>query len=122
MLEFEEVVVMGHGLCGGCHAALTRDLHGATHGQGGFIVDWIEMLDEARDRVIALHGDARDRDVGRAMEQEAVRVSLANLRTFPWVAERENGGRLALKGAYFDVSDGLLHLLDVESGTFAPYA
>ena len=27
------------------------------------------------------------------MEQEAVKVSLANLRTFPWIAEREAGGR-----------------------------
>src|SRR5918912_1488588 len=46
------------------------------------------------------------------MEQEAVKVSLANLRTFPWIAERERDGRLTLHGAYFSIAEGRLYLLD----------
>jgi carbonic anhydrase len=114
-LQVEEVVVMGHGFCGGCAAALTGQFDDAAHGEGHFIADWIEMLREARDKVRAEHGEDF-----RAMEMEGVRVSLANLRTFPWVRERESDGRLKLHGAYFAISDGVLHLLDEASGEFAP--
>ncbi|MGZ8328360.1 MAG: carbonic anhydrase, partial [Allosphingosinicella sp.] len=87
----------------------------AAHGEGHFIADWIELLREARDKVRAEHGEDF-----RAMELEGVRVSLANLRTFPWVREREADGRLKLHGAYFAISDGVLHVLDEAGGEFAP--
>src|SRR3546814_12680568 len=68
ILEVEEIVVMGHGRCGGCHASLTQSFKGATTGEGGFIASWIELLDEARERVVAEHGDACERPVLRARE------------------------------------------------------
>ena len=54
------------------------------------------------------------------MEQEAVAVSLANLRTFPFVVEAEAAGRLRLQGAWFAIRDGVLRLLDETSGRFEP--
>ena len=120
-LEVEEVIVLGHGFCGGCAAALTGQFDDAPHGQGHFIADWIDLLDSARERVRARHrGDELDRSAFRDMELEAVRVSIANLRTFPWVAERERGGRLALHGAFFSIAEGVLHVLDETSGRFEP--
>jgi carbonic anhydrase len=47
-------------------------------------------------------------------------VSLRNLRTFPWIREREADGRLKLHGAVFAISDGLLYLCDEATGAFAP--
>lgn len=117
-LQVEEIVVMGHGFCGGCAAALTSQFAGAEHGQGGFIAHWISMLDEAREKVLAEHPQL-DRAAFRAMEMEAVRISLRNLRTFPWVREREEAGRLKLHGAFFAISDGELHLLDEQAGRFS---
>ena len=116
-LKVREIVVMGHGKCGGCKAALTRSLHGAEPGRGGFIADWIDLLDEAREKVVAEHG-TEGRDAERAMEQEGVKVSLANLRTFPCVTELEKQGRLRLRGTFFAISDGVLHLLDEDGGDF----
>src|SRR3546814_2444902 len=46
-LKVEEIVVMGHGMCGGCHAALHRAMAGADPGRGGFLADWIAGLDDA---------------------------------------------------------------------------
>jgi carbonic anhydrase len=54
------------------------------------------------------------------MEHEAVKVSLANLRTFPWIAERERAGSLKLHGAHFSISEGRLYVLDEAEGTFRP--
>jgi carbonic anhydrase len=115
-LEVPEIVVMGHGACGGIRAALSREFEHAVPGEGGFIAHWIDLLDEARDRIVAEHGDSEE--AIRALELEAVRVSLANLRTFPCITEREAAGRLRLHGAYFAIADGVLHLLDKATGAF----
>ena len=55
-----------------------------------------------------------------AMELAAVRVSLANLRTFPCIEEKEKRGTLKLRGALFAISDGILHVLDEATGEFSP--
>ena len=119
VLRVREIVVMGPGMCGGCQAALTQELRDAEPGEGGFIANWIDMLDDARDEVADRLGTT-GRPAERAMEQAAVRVSLANLRTFPCIAEKEKRGTLTLRGAYFAISDGELCLLDERTGKFSP--
>lgn len=119
VLKVREIIVMGHGLCGGCKAALTQELQGTEPGQGGFVADWIALLDEARDSVAHVHGTT-GRPAERAMEQAGVKVSLENLRTFPCVQQKEAKGTLTLRGAFFAISDGVLHLLDESTGEFAP--
>jgi len=119
-LMVEEIIVMGHGFCGGCAAALTGQFENAGLGEGGFIAHWIEMLSPARAAIRAAHPEPLERDAFRAMEHEGVRISLGNLRTFPWVSERERSGKLRLRGAFFALTDGILHLLDESSGRFAP--
>jgi len=118
-LQVQELVVMGHGSCGGCAAALTGQFAGATSGAGHFIAHWVEMLDEARERVRRDYPELGP-DAVRAMEHEGVRVSLTNLMTFPWVRERVADGRLKLHGAYFAIADGALHVLDPATGAFSP--
>jgi carbonic anhydrase len=118
-LNVEGIMVMGHGLCGGCAAALTGRFDGTPPGEGHFIADWVRMLEEARDRVRARHPEP-DQQALLDMEQEAVKVSLANLRTFPWIAERERDGRLALHGAHFSIAEGRLNVLDEAEGNFRP--
>ena len=118
-LEVEEIVVMGHGLCGGCAAALTGQFDDATHGEGHFIAGWVALLDEARAVVRSKH-DELGPEAFVEMELQAVKVSLANLRTFPWIAEREATGRLSLHGCHFSISEGQLYMLDEAEDTFRP--
>lgn len=118
-LEVGEILVMGHGLCGGCAAALTGQFDDTEPGKGHFIADWVRMLDSARDRIRARHAEL-DRDAFLEMEREAVKVSLANLRTFPWIAEREQAGRLKLHGAHFSIAEGRLYMLDEAEDHFRP--
>lgn len=121
VLEVEEIVVLGHGMCGGCQAALSQKMLGAEPGKGGFIADWIDLLDEARVSVAAEHG-TEGRKAERAMEQAAVKVSIENLRSFPCIQVKEGKGKLRLRGAFFAISDGVLHWLDEDSGNFQPVA
>ncbi|WBH16565.1 carbonic anhydrase [Sphingomonas radiodurans] len=116
-LKVSEVVVIGHGSCGGCAAALSHRFRGSEPGEGGFIDHWVDMLDGARERILAQYGDGPD--AAREMELETVRVSLKNLRSFPFVREREAAGDLTIHGAYFAIRDGVLHVLK-EDGSFGP--
>ena len=114
-----EILVMGHGLCGGCAAALTGQFADSEPGEGHFIADWVRMLDDARERVRISHPDLESAAF-LAMEREAVKVSLANLRTFPWIVEREKAGSLTLHGAHFAIAEGALYMLDEAEGSFRP--
>lgn len=109
-LEVKHIVIMGHGACGGISAAL------AGHGEPDriFIDKWIGLLDEARDRVVA----EAPADPQHALELEGIKVSLANLRTFPFVAEREKAGTLKLHGCWFAIAEGTLYELDEASDRF----
>jgi carbonic anhydrase len=118
-LKVGEILVMGHGMCGGCAAALTGQFDDVPPGECHFIGDWVRMLEETRDQVRSRH-DALDRRAFLDMEREAVKVSLANLRTFPWIAERENAGELKLHGAHFSIAEGRLYVLDEAEGEFRP--
>ena len=117
-LKVSEILVLGHGGCGGCAAALSAQFRDAPDGAGGFIARWISMLDGARESVLADYGGDVDEHAVAAMEHAAVRVSLANLRTFPWVRDGEAAETLKLHGAWFAIADGGLQLLDETSGLF----
>ncbi len=84
VLGVEEIVVVGHGLCGGCKAALTQELQDAPIWRRRFHrqldIDAGRMLGPTS---LPQHGEDRGRVAGRAMEQAAVKVSLDNLRSFP---------------------------------------
>jgi carbonic anhydrase len=117
-LEVEHIVVFGHGRCGGIKASLTGCFGHSEEGCGGFIQHWMDIISTAREKVLAAAELAPDMDAQRLLELAAIRVSLENLRTFPFVKRREEEGRLQLHGAFFDISDGILRLLEVQSDRF----
>ena len=117
-LNVPEIVVMGHERCGGIQAALTGQFHGAPPGEGGFVHRWMEQIDEAATEIAERNGIGDD--AARMLEEVAIRQSLGNLRTFPFVAEREREGRLAVVGCHFSIAEGQLYLLDEAEDSFRP--
>lgn len=112
VLGVKDLVVMGHALCGGIRALR----EGVPAEAGDFIAGWINIAGRARDA--GLRCDTPE-EAQEACEHEAVRISIANLLTFPWVAEAVAAGTLALHGAHFGVATGRLVLMDAQ-GHFAP--
>jgi carbonic anhydrase len=119
-LKVHDIVVLGHARCGGVAAALSGVFDHAEHGEGGFIANWISIMEPARDKIRAAAKLSNDIDGTSALELEAIRISLGNLRTFPFVAAAEAEGTLKLHGALFDIADGVLRLLDSETDRFVP--
>lgn len=112
-LEVKHIVVLGHGQCGGIKAALAGPNIG--HGETTFVDHWMGIVQAARDDVVAQAPD----NPQRALEWEAIKVSLRNLRTFPFIADREAQGELKLHGAWFAIAEGSLYVLDEADGRFA---
>ena len=108
-LGVQDLIVLGHGLCGGVEALLAD-----TAAPGDFVGPWIGLAQRARTCVLA--GDASGRQL--AGEHAVVRVSLENLATFPWIASRVAEGRLRLHGMHFDVRTGVLAILQPGGGSF----
>jgi carbonic anhydrase len=109
VLQVTDLIVLGHGMCGGIRALLDPAL-----APKEFVGPWMSIAKRARDRVLACN----PADPQTACEHEGVKVSLENLRTFPWIAEREADGRLRLHGGSFDIRTGVLEVLRPD-GTFA---
>lgn len=116
VLEVEQIVVMGHGLCGGVSAALAA---AANRPVGRFIKPWVDQLAAVRDDLLVRMPNAPENARQLQLEHLAVRQSLANLMTFPFVAAAVDGKRLNLEGAWFSIAEGELHWLDRETAQFA---
>jgi len=114
-LEVEQIVVMGHGQCGGIHACLE-----AARGRAPsyFIGKWVEIAAPARDAIIAGHPDAPEAEHQRQLEMGSIRASLANLETFPFVREAVESRAMAVDGAWFAIGEGDLYWLDRATGRF----
>ncbi len=110
-LGVRHLVVLGHGLCGGVRALRTGEAKGA------FVGPWMDQAASAVRAALACTTLAAE----LTAEYAVVSLSLANLLTFPFVAERVAAGRLALHGAHFDIRTGILALRGAD-GVFAAVA
>jgi carbonic anhydrase len=117
-LRIKHLIIMGHSGCGGVKAAL--DQSAAIQTEAQFISRWMSMLDDARLRVLASHQTSPHHEKLAALEKEGIKNSIKNLRTFPFVSDAENRGKLDLHGAYFDISTGTLSVLNHSRGEFFP--
>jgi carbonic anhydrase len=104
VLKVSRLVVLGHAQCGGVRAMAL----GAPPEARDFVASWVEIARPA----LSAAGDG----AGRLDEIEAavVRLSLANLMTFPFVAEAATAGRLSLHGFRFDIHTGVLWRVEAD--------
>ena len=118
-LGVRNIVVMGHGLCGGVAAALDAADNGPA---GQFIGPWVDLLSPVRDELLADPDvtDAEQRQ--RALEWMGVLFSIGNLRSFPFVRAAVDAGRLKLHGAWFSIAEAELYWHGAETGAFEAVA
>jgi carbonic anhydrase len=111
-LKVPHVIVLGHSHCGGVDT-YRRGVRDKVP-EHGFIGRWLTLLDDLKlvESDIFAYGDEM------AFELAAVRSSIANLHTFPFIQKRLKEGLLALHGLHFDLGSGQLLSLEPETARF----
>jgi carbonic anhydrase len=117
-LKVEHIVVLGHGGCGGIKALYTAPPE--VGARGSFIANWMQIADEARRRTLLVAGGLGIEEQLRICGEEAIKTSLANLLSFPWIAERVNDGKLRIHGWRFGIRDGIMSVYVPRLDRFAP--
>ena len=107
VLKVARIVVLGHAQCGGVRAMV----EGAPKEARDFVEPWMAM---AESTLLTVPQDMPAAERLDHCEIEVVRLSLANLLTFPWIQEAVTAGRLELHGYRFDIHTGILAKLEPE--------
>lgn len=119
-LGVEHIVLMGHASCGGVGAFArgATEMRQEPLSPGDFIGKWISLIGTAAARI----GPATHPldDYIERLALASIVQGIANLRSFPWIASREQRGELGLHGAYFGISHGTLLALNEKTGEFEP--
>jgi carbonic anhydrase len=104
VLKVKRIVVMGHAQCGGVRAMV----EGAPTEAKEFVEPWMAI---AKDSLGPMPAPPITDAILHHYEGEVVRLSVANLLTFPWIAEAVEAGSLKLEGFSFAVATGVLSRL-----------
>jgi len=115
VLKVKNIVVIGHGQCGGIDAALNPTRKPLA--PGDFIGKWLNLLEPVAKQISEKELiDAGERQI--MFERISIRNSIKNLRSFPYIATLEGKGALNVHGAWFDIKTGELWIMDPQSEEF----
>lgn len=119
-LKVENVVILGHRQCGGIRS-LVQSATSETK-PAGFVARWMKIAEPARVRALEKFPNSDEDAMCRHCEMESIKISIENLKTFPFVSEALQTRNLNLLGTYFDLELGQLFVYDEQLGEFAVMA
>lgn len=103
-IEVEHVVVLGHSKCAGIRALIERR-HQPDQADS-FVHGWMHIADEVKQEIREHHNEKPFDEQAHICERGAIKLSVENLKTFPWIAKRVELGTLRLHGWHFDLEEG----------------
>jgi carbonic anhydrase len=109
VLKVAHLIVLGHSNCGGVQGCLNMCSGAAPEldAKDSFVGRWMDILRPKYELV----KDIEDADEQvRQLEKHAVMMSIENLLTFPWLAEKVTSGELTLHGMWTDIGEGGLEV------------
>ncbi|MEQ9155361.1 MAG: carbonic anhydrase [Roseitalea porphyridii] len=118
-LKVAHLIVIGHSNCGGvmgCHAMCSGKAPELEE-RSSFVGRWMDILRPGYERVAGV-GDEKDQI--KALEMQAVLISLENLMTFPFVREAVDNDELTIHGLWTDIGEGGLLQYDSDKDAFQP--
>ncbi len=117
-LKIKNIIIMGHGLCGGIQAALNENFTPLE--KGDFIGKWLNMLKPLA-KEINNNSQLSAEEKQILMEQRSIINSIKNLQTFPYIAKMQQEGDIKLFGAWFDIKEGELKILERGEKFISPF-
>ncbi|WP_299027122.1 carbonic anhydrase [uncultured Sulfitobacter sp.] len=119
VLKVAHLIVLGHSNCGGVQGCLSMCNGDAPELEAtdSFVGRWMDIL---RPRYEVVKDIEDPLEKLRALEKQAVMISLENLMTFPWLAEKVTSGELTLHGMWTDIGEGGLEYYNPSASAFLP--
>lgn len=115
-LQVAHVIVLGHSRCGGVRGCYDMCSGNAPEleEKSSFVGRWMDIL---RPGFEAL-AEGSEPDRVTELEKIAIRTSLSNLMSFPFIAEKVERGQLTLHGVWHNIAEGALWELDADDDRF----
>ncbi|MBP2298674.1 carbonic anhydrase [Azospirillum picis] len=124
-LKVTEIIVLGHAQCGGIRGLIR--LRAGQKGDDDFVSPWVSIAGSALDPYVGPEGSEQGRadaeklqETPAIIERAAVRASVDNLMTFPFVRERVEDGTLNIHGWWFDLESGEMWAINPATRLFQP--
>jgi carbonic anhydrase len=113
-LKVENIVVLGHRQCGGIQALMSQKNENSSK----FIDAWVKIALKAQQFVTKHYSHLSFEDQCHHCEMESIKVSLQNLKSFPFIQEAIQHRSLNMLGIYFDLQAGCLFEYDENQNNF----
>lgn len=113
VLQVKRVIVLGHKGCGGIRGLMDQSAI-----SGSALDKWLGIAETARQAALTIFRKNPERDPYEVCEQTAILVSLNNLLSYPWLAEKVAQDEVQLDGWYFDMQSGSLVGYDSDQHQF----
>lgn len=120
-LGVKDIIILGHSCCGGIQATLEFDFNTSPDNYN-HIHSWLQIAKEAKNITEA---ECQSNEFEKKLhfcEKTSLKISLNNLKTFPWIIEKVRKKELNLHGWYFDLATGIIERYDDEKKKFISLA
>ncbi len=113
-LNVQNIIVLGHSLCGGITSLFEKDKQIENR---NFVNKWMNIAGDIHNHN-SINQDTPLEIKADQCSKLAITKSLDNLMTFPWIKERANNKKLLIHGWYFDIRTGKIEFFDKNSDQF----
>lgn len=101
ILKVRTLVLLGHAHCDGVHAMV----HGPLRNAPDFLMPWMDIAEPV---MWPMPEAGPGEGIETRIEDAVTRLSLANLRSFPWIASAERSQVLTVRAFKIDLGSGAL--------------
>jgi len=108
-LKVENIIVLGHSQCGGIDAMVNETVD--ENKNFSFIDKWVQIAKKAKENA-QLKTLGPDQNIACLCEKEAIKLSLANLESFPFIKNKMKKNEISLHGWYFSLEDGSIEIIN----------
>lgn len=116
-LGISDIIVLGHSHCGGINSLMKDQKN---EDSSDFIAKWMDIAKLAKQKVLTQHPNCSLDQQIHYCEKESLLISLANLKTFPWINSRIAEKKLFLHAWYFNLNTGIIEIYDSVNNSFVP--
>jgi carbonic anhydrase len=114
ILGVKNIIILGHSNCGGIRAFVNSYIN--NYSNLHFVNGWIDILKDLKKQIPTT---LNEKNLQKFCEKEAIKVSIQNLQSFPFVKEKIDNKEVNIHGWYFDIEEGVFYALNSDFKDFS---